>query len=85
MVSRKTIKTAPHFIPAYDCRVRSKACAVACQSGTTRKSAFPGVQPSVIKVCGNIVSGTVNGILQCGLGGQKLTMGKKDLLSKMRP
>ena len=30
-------------------------------------------------------SGTVNGILQCGLGGQKLSNGeKKDLLSKMR-
>ena len=31
------------------------------------------------------VSGTVNGILQCGLGGQKLSNGeKKRLLSKMR-
>ena len=32
-----------------------------------------------------IPSGTVNGILQCGLGGQKLYNGEKDLLSKMRP
>ena len=32
------------------------------------------------------VSGTVTGILQCGLGGQKLSNGgkKKDLLSKMQ-
>ena len=37
-------------------------------------------------ICHAICSASVNGILQCGLGGQKLYKGeKRDLSSKMRP